>query len=634
MKRYLPSILAVILLLSFAGFRFAKNQPRSSFALNDFGRIPVNLNGRILPWESVARDSLLKISSSFYFSWTDSNDDSAISWLLEVMTKPNQAADRQIFTVTNPRIQSNLKRRPADSEEESNLSLRQLIDLGPDPVYYSYNELGPYLERIDIQASGALEQSLEARDDFQKSIINLSEAITLYESLSHSLFEGSASLVERIANLEDVVEKGNAAMAAREAGKAFEEEDYTKMMETWYEFEDWEQKASVMPILTTSPSGETNWSKMSTALDMLIQDGRQNEIVAQYAIVVDAVRENDPNRFNEATRTILTKVSELDSSISKKAFYEHFFDAFQPFSTALWGYLAGFLFAMTTWIRPSSETKRIALSLIISSAALHLLGVVLWLIIIGDTVVFNLHSSAILMSLISVLIALGFESRYRSGIYFIAASLAAVVALFVAEYQSLHGDAFAQVSAIKDSNIWLQLYHIAKNVCFAFMFTAGSVGVIWISKSVFTDTVDSIEVSETTKTFNQLTTVALYLGFFAVVFESLNSNLDSGTFWRWDKAENGLLTAVAWCLIVTQCRWQNMLRPRANMMLAVCGNLIAAWAFIGWVISESHVSYSLTGSVSFILFQVFMAANLLFVLLTLLPLKFWRSGNAIAYQET
>ena len=70
------------------------------FHVREFGRLPVLLNGRIQPFDSVAHNSLLQIRStgdvplelvpSWKF-WHHPKKLKATEWLLEVMLRPEQA---------------------------------------------------------------------------------------------------------------------------------------------------------------------------------------------------------------------------------------------------------------------------------------------------------------------------------------------------------------------------------------------------------------------------------------------------------------------------------------------------------------------------------------------------------------
>ena len=107
------------------------------YHVREFGRLPVLLNGRIQPFDSVARNALLQIRStgdvpleevpSWEF-WHHPKKLKSTEWLLEVMTRPEIADTRPIFLIHHAELLGELK----------------LQDKGIDKSglrYYTFNEL-------------------------------------------------------------------------------------------------------------------------------------------------------------------------------------------------------------------------------------------------------------------------------------------------------------------------------------------------------------------------------------------------------------------------------------------------------------------------------------------------------------
>jgi hypothetical protein len=109
--------------------------------LREFSRLPVLLNGRVQPIDSVGRNCLLQIRSTAELPlefvpkwqfWRHGKKLKPGEWLLEVFTKPDVADTRAIFLVHHPEIIGELK----------------LEDKGIDRSglrYYTFNELRPVL---------------------------------------------------------------------------------------------------------------------------------------------------------------------------------------------------------------------------------------------------------------------------------------------------------------------------------------------------------------------------------------------------------------------------------------------------------------------------------------------------------
>ena len=89
------------------------------YHVREFGRLPVLLGGRIQPFDSVARNSLLQIRStgdvpleevpSWKF-WHHPKKLKSTEWLLEVMARPEDADTRPVFLIHHAELLGELVR--------------------------------------------------------------------------------------------------------------------------------------------------------------------------------------------------------------------------------------------------------------------------------------------------------------------------------------------------------------------------------------------------------------------------------------------------------------------------------------------------------------------------------------------
>src|SRR4051794_32200793 len=111
MKKWLP----LIIVLACAGWVLSTLRPKleTGFNSQEFGRLPVLLNGRIQPLDSVARNSLLQIRTKQSVFLKDANPGgtssagtnlTAIEWLMGVMMKPAVANEQKVFRIDNPEL--------------------------------------------------------------------------------------------------------------------------------------------------------------------------------------------------------------------------------------------------------------------------------------------------------------------------------------------------------------------------------------------------------------------------------------------------------------------------------------------------------------------------------------------------
>jgi len=112
-----------------------RTKPEPQFHTREFGKLPVLLNGRIQPLNSVAENSLLQIrrKRNVMLEGQHPSEMNATEWLLEVLMKPEVANDRKIFRIDHPELLS-------------------LLKLPANEKHFSFNQLTPSFQEIDKQA--------------------------------------------------------------------------------------------------------------------------------------------------------------------------------------------------------------------------------------------------------------------------------------------------------------------------------------------------------------------------------------------------------------------------------------------------------------------------------------------------
>ena len=101
-QRWLPwGIVGVMALWAISSLRPPADP--SPFRIKEFSELPVLLNGRVQPMDSVARNSLLILRSKQSLALEDGKMMDATEWLLEMMTRPDKA-DEDAFIQLHPRV--------------------------------------------------------------------------------------------------------------------------------------------------------------------------------------------------------------------------------------------------------------------------------------------------------------------------------------------------------------------------------------------------------------------------------------------------------------------------------------------------------------------------------------------------
>src|SRR5580704_1960445 len=130
-KKFLPWIISLLFLVwVMAKMIPVKESP--GIHLDGFGRLPVLVNGRVMPMDTLARLSLLEMNHHGTCTTSDGKVLPPIRWLLDVFMMPERADAAKVFEVTNPDLLGLFGRQEANGK----------------PVSYSYNDCQPFLGEI------------------------------------------------------------------------------------------------------------------------------------------------------------------------------------------------------------------------------------------------------------------------------------------------------------------------------------------------------------------------------------------------------------------------------------------------------------------------------------------------------
>ena len=128
-------------------------------------------------------------------------------WLLEVLFKPELADTRPIFLIHHPELISELKLGDKGVEKSG---LR----------YYTFNEIEPVLDEIHRQGSKAGEVEDAQRTTYQKQVLKLANAVSLYQRLKNSIEpEGTQDFAKMVEDYRASLPAGLAAFRAQQAGR-------------------------------------------------------------------------------------------------------------------------------------------------------------------------------------------------------------------------------------------------------------------------------------------------------------------------------------------------------------------------------------------------------------------------------
>lgn len=118
---------------------------------------------------------------------------------------------------------------------------------------------------------------------------------------------------------------------------------------------------------------------------------------------------------------------------------------------------------------------------------------------------------------------------------------------------------------------------------------------------------------------------ATLFSFVGTVTGGFWADVSWGRFWGWDPKENGALIIVLWNAIILHARWDNVVRERGLMNLAIFGNIVTSFSWFGVnMLGVGLHSYGFMDA-AFKWLMLFVASQLVLIALGLLPLSLWKS---------
>lgn len=681
----LSKIVPWLFLALFASEIIAVMMPKKDgeFHVREFGRLPVLLNGRIQPFDSVAHNTLLQIRSTGNVplegngadgSWGDWNELrknpkaaplterawwqfgkhpkklKSTEWLLEVMTRPEDADSRPIFLIHHAELIGDLKLQDKGIE---NSGLR----------YYTFDELKPVAQEIFKQAEPILKREEEKRSTseqrtvFEKQLMKLYNAVTLYQRLKYTLQpEGVDNWSQELVEFQKNIGPARVAARAGENGQNTEQEALQRIARPFKQMQEMAQfgYALIVPPLNSEASRDS-WQNLGNAL---LESARGDEFpvpVRDFAAIATAYRNKNADEFNRSVDDYKAWLAPEFPKELKKGRAEFYYNDVKAFLHATIMYifalvLAAFALLTMTAIPGISEIlRRSAYYIIILAWVVHTFGLIFRMVLEGRPPVTNLYSSAIFIGWGACLLGIVLERIYRLGIGNIVSSFAGFVTLLIAYNLALDGDTMEMLRAVLDTNFWLATHVVVVTLGYASTFVAGLLAIIYIGAGVFTPLLreklrpretpgitaakggSQIEVGKAlSKMVYGIVCFATLFSFTGTVLGGIWADQSWGRFWGWDPKENGALLIVLWNAIILHARWGGIVRERGIMNLAVFGNIVTSFSWFGVnMLGIGLHSYGFMDA-AFKWLVFFVVSQLAIIGLGLLPLHLWRSFRSPA----
>ena len=642
MKKMFPWLLAAVFAIWALGDAFPKKE-KSAFNTTEFGRLPVLLNGRVQPFDSLARNTLLMLSGKSVVRIKDkkeltgarrvfavlsgsekasenewyvtTNKLAPTEWLLEVMTRPEEADSRKIFRVQHPELETLL------GSEKVGLKT------------YSFNDLTNHFEELETQmmnirnSEEGIKDAEKLRTPFQKDVVHLYDSMVLYHRLKNTMQpEGTHDFTHELNIFNKTITSGTAALRKMEAGEQYEQSDLELLAAFHKRYTNISRYAYAMLVPPKTGEPREAWNNIGTALMESVRTGEIHPAITNLASIAASYQKTNATEFN---RGIVFYKSWLASNNllpeMTKGSQEHWFNQMEPFYKATVIYVAALLLGCAFWVNLSESLRRSGLALLSVAFVIHTVGVLARMYLEGRPPVTNLYSSAIFVGWAGVLLGIVLERIFKVGIGLVVAAVNGFVTLIIAHHLALSGDTMEMLRAVLDTNLWLSTHVVCITVGYSSMFIAGLIAAVYILIGFFTRSLKPDISKALTRMTYGITCFAMLFSFVGTILGGIWADQSWGRFWGWDPKENGALLIVLCTAITLHARWGGLVRERGLMALAIFGNIVTSFSWFGVnMLGIGLHSYGFMDA-AFYWLMLFIASQVVLIAICMVPQRLWAS---------
>jgi len=590
-------VLALAGLMLAAGLR--PPAPHGDFDIDAFGRLAVQEGGRIKPFDTIARTSLLMIRGK-QTDLVDGDKRQASEWLLELMLDPRAASQREVFRIDHPDVVGIL----GEHNEERK--------------YFSIAEISKHEETLREQFA-LIDEEPSRRDSYQKALLKLNNALSLCGSLGTILTPPalfSRSFAEDLA----VIDRIHGDMKNPDLDEKRRETVTNALQLTAAHYQ---RAADANTIRVIPPRADEDlyhdWRNTSESIADSVIGGTIDPVVRKYGQLAAAYAAGDAATFNRTVAEIDAMVHERAGALLGKVDAEHTFNATVPFYNSMQLYVLVLLCAALSWLVWPNVFGRLALWLLVGAVLVHTVGLGARTWIQERPPVTNLYSSAVFVGWGTVALCLILERIFRNGVAAAAGAVTGFTTLIIAHHLSLSGDTMEMMRAVLDSNFWLATHVPTVTIGYSATFLAGFLGLFYLLRERLPGGIDPQTARAIDGMVYGVVCFGLLFSFVGTVLGGIWADQSWGRFWGWDPKENGALMIVLWNAVILHARWSRVVSQAGIMQLAVFGNIITAWSWFGTnMLGVGLHSYGFMDA-AFRWLVIFMASQILVICIGWLP---------------
>ena len=624
-KSLVSPVLAVLLVALFA-YRGAvpKSPQPADHDWAALGAIPVLHEGRIKPFDTVARNTLQYLGSRSAV-YMPNPEASAFSKSMGFGTKSIPATQWLMGVIAGDEW--------VDSAPVFRIDAKEVVDLFDlerhEGHRYSFKELQPGLPKLEQQMQKIRESEIpqEQLSFADKKLTEINQKLMVFNLLRFSYQTPQLP-----------------ALGAEDSDREQFFQQIQRVMQISQQLESSNPPAMIPPNKAIDPQAEAtneatdtpSWQALYPAVVSALRDRifsaasqgeksfEPNPAILAFTDVL-ANSSQSGRDFNAAVKEYKSTIKDFPEvkKASAKSAYEAWFNKFNPTDLAKWLYVMTIFVCFFSFLVWNQPINRFVFWFLLAILIIHTFAIISRVYLTGRPPVVNLYSSAVFIGWACVIAGLAIESMFRLGIGNLVASITGAGSLMVA-YGLDTGDTMHVLQAVLDTQFWLTTHVISVTLGYGATFLAGFLAIIAVIHRAYSryDQTLPEKRSESSRSLQEnlyrmtygVVCFALFFSFIGTVLGGLWADDSWGRFWGWDPKENGALMIVLWNAALLHARWDRWVGPRGFALFAIGGNIITAWSWFGTnQLGIGLHSYGFTSGVLMLL-AGFVASQLLLII--------------------
>lgn len=528
--------------------------------------------GRLKPLDSYARNQLLGVHQK-----TTIDGEAAIDWLVDLMLQPEVHFNRKEFKLREPEV---LDALGVEIDKESR---------------YSFLELREGMSKISEDLHAWFQKEAEKRSPVETKVLRLYSLLTQYYQLSRSLslfhrdiainHPGLASDFglqpeEKVSYLHffsnsDQLKKDVTTLSQMDREKRGDREK--ALMELVGQLsqkiqDEMPPQLTIMPPLDEeAETWVSPWSLMGNETPAPVIAERLKWLQTMVANLKDGEllkAQEAANHFKDS----VGHRDRIDLEVSK--------NRADLFYNSMYCYILSLILLLVSWMVWPKALLLASQWIMGLGLAIHGVGIVLRMIIMGRPPVSTLYESIIFVGLVGVFICLILEWVRKNGIGVFSGTVLGILLHFIGFSYAADGDTMGMLVAVLDSNFWLATHVVTITIGYGVTVVAGIVGHLYLFIAIIKPG-EKKSLQEIYKNGVGLSLVALLFTTLGTILGGIWADQSWGRFWGWDPKENGALLIVLWLLMLLHGRIAGLVKPIGYSAGLVLGNIIVALAWFG-----------------------------------------------------